>query len=162
MSLLPYEFYRQVEQTMPIACIDFVPVRQVGDGRQVGLISRESPYGRVWCHLGGRIRRGETIVQGLQRHARETVGVETDVAPNAQPVYVYEWFPSAVAPNDGTQFGNDERKHSIGLSYVVRLLGDPSPQGEALAFEWFETDRLPENSWPGSAELVRRLLGQVS
>lgn len=147
---------------MPIACVDFVPVRQVGDGTQVGLISRESPYGRVWCHLGGRILRGETIVQGLQRHARETVGVETDAVPNAQPVYVYQWFPSAIAPADGTQFGDDERKHSIGLSYVVQLLGEPVPRGEALAFDWFQADALPERSWPGSAMLIQRLLGQPS
>lgn len=153
MTFLPDELYAQIEASMPIACVDFVPVR----GAQVGLILRESPHGRVWCHLGGRIQRGETIAAALRRHARETIGVEPALPLNPQPEYVYEWFPPAVAPTDGTVYGDDPRKHAIGLSFTVEVEGDPVPRGEALDYAEFAPDALPEDLWPGCRELFARL-----
>ncbi|MGZ0711703.1 DUF4916 domain-containing protein (plasmid) [Coraliomargarita sp. W4R53] len=151
---LPADLYAQIESSMPIACVDFVPVRDC----KAGLILRHSPFGSVWCHLGGRIERGETIRDALRRHASDTLGVGLDLPLDPQPAYVYQWFPAAIRPNDGTVHGVDPRKHAIGLSFVVELEGEPAPQNEALDFEWFDRDALPEMMWPGSANLVRRLI----
>ncbi|MEV7692871.1 DUF4916 domain-containing protein [Microbacterium sp. NPDC089189] len=158
MSYLPAELYAQIELSVPIACVDFVPVRSTDTGdRQIGLILRESPHGQVWCHLGGRIRRGETIAAALRRHARETVGLEPSVPLNPQPGYVYEWFPPSVAPSDGTAFGSDPRKHAIGLSFVIELEEEALAQNEALAFKYYDPRELPSPLWPGCAELLARL-----
>lgn len=155
VTYLPAETYALIERSMPIACVDFVPMRVTAEGRrEVGLILRDSPFGRVWCHLGGRVNRGETIVGALRRHARDTLNVCLDIAPNAQPAYVYEWFPQDMAPVDATLFGDDPRKHAIGLSFVVDLEGDPRAQHEALDFNYFDMSALPQPMWPGSAELV--------
>jgi len=157
VGYLPQELYERIEASMPIACVDFVPVQDAGDGRRIGLILRESPHGRVWCHLGGRVQRGETLVQAVQRHAQETLAVSTELPVNAQPAHVYEWFPPDIAPEDGTEHGDDPRKHAIGLSYVVTLVGQPEPQHEALDFAYFAPDALPEPLWPGCRTLLRRL-----
>lgn len=159
MTFLPADLYSQIEQSMPIACVDFVPVRTAVDGRrEIGLILRDSPFGEVWCHLGGRVNRGETIAQALRRHARDTLDVDLAIEPNAQPDYVYEWFPPEIAPGDGTLHGDDPRKHAIGLSFVVELVGDPSPRNEASNFGWFPPEELPEPMWSGSADLIEALL----
>lgn len=161
VTFLPDDVYALVERSVPIACVDFVPVRMAPDGRrEIGLILRDSPFGRVWCHLGGRVQHGETVVGALRRHARDTLDVGVMVEPNAQPAYVYEWFPPDVAPADGTSHGVDPRKHSIGLSFVVAIEGDPTPQNEALDFGYFDPAALPEPMWPGSAELVGLLQRQ--
>lgn len=158
MTYLPPEVYRLIEQSMPITCVDFVVVRERAHERQLGLILRDSPHGRVWCHLGGRVQRGETIAAAIRRHSRETVGVEPLLPLNPQPLYVYEWFPSDLAPTDGTAFGDDPRKHAIGLSYVIDL-GDhtPHPQNEAIDFAYFSPHDLPHEVWPGCRELFQRL-----
>lgn len=143
---------------MPIACVDFVPVRVTDDGtREFGLILRESPYGRVWCHLGGRIQRGETIGAALRRHALDTISVELDVPLDPQPTYTYQWFPATDAPTDGTPFGHDERKHSIGMAFLVTLAGDPQPRNEAIDFTWYNVGDLPEPLWPGCEHLFEKL-----
>ncbi|MEW1835863.1 NUDIX hydrolase [Microbacterium sp. NPDC079995] len=161
MTFLPDDVYALIERSVPIACVDFVPTRVALDGRrEVGLIQRDSPFGRVWCHLGGRVQHGETIVGALRRHARDTLNVGLVVEPNAQPAYVYEWFPPEVAPTDGTSHGADPRKHSIGLSFVVDIDGAPTPQNEALDFGYFDASALPEPMWPGSAELIELLQRQ--
>lgn len=145
---------------MPIACVDFVPVRTVDDRTEIGLILRDSPFGRVWCHLGGRIARGETIADALQRHARDTLDASLVLDPDPQPGYVYQWFPPADTPASAEHFphGQDPRKHAIGLSFTVQLDGTPRPRNEALEFAWYDPDKLPEALWPGCQELFARLL----
>ena len=101
VAYLPPDTYQLIERSMPIACVDFVLVREHGGRRALGLILRDSPHGEVWCHLGGRIQRGETIADAIRRHGRETLGIEPYLPLNPQPDYVYEWFPPDIAPGDG-------------------------------------------------------------
>ena len=158
MAYLPDDLYRQIESSMPIPCVDFVATRTAPDGtREYGLIRRQSPYGQVWCHLGGRIQRGETITEALQRHANDTLGAGLDLPIDPQPAYTYQWFPSADTPSDGTPFGRDERKHSIGMAFLADLVGDPSPRNEALDFAWFTSESIPADVWPGCEHLFAKL-----
>ncbi len=101
--------------------------------------------------------RGETITAALRRHATETIGIAPVLAPNAQPDYVYEWFPPPLAPSDGTVFGDDPRKHAVGLSYVLELSGAPQPRNEAIDFAFFDGQNLPGDLWPGCRELFERM-----
>lgn len=157
MSFLPADLYRRIEQSVPITCVDFVPMRGPATDREVGLILRESPFGRVWCHLGGRVLRGETIEGALRRHAHDTLQVELDLMPDPQPAYVYQWFPPEIAPHGPMAVGSDPRKHAIALSFATSFIGYPSPRNEALDFAYFPLGDLPEEIWPGGAYLIDRL-----
>jgi len=158
VTFLPDHLYRQIEESVPIACVDFVPTRVTLDGaREFGLILRESPYGQVWCHLGGRIMRGETIAAALQRHADDTLGARLELPLDPQPTYTYQWFPAADAPADGTPYGRDERKHSIGMAFLAPLVGDPTPRHEAIDFAWFTSAGVPDDLWPGCQHLFEKL-----
>lgn len=158
MTYLPPDLYAQVERSLPIACVDVVPARSTASGTEVGLILRESPFGQVWCHLGGRVLYGESLTDAVRRHATSTIALAPVLSPNAQPRYVYEWFPPEIAPDDGTVYGDDPRKHAIALSYVVTLEeGALLPRNEALDFAWFTLDELPSPMWPGSAEMIALL-----
>lgn len=161
VHFIPDELYATIEASIPIACADFILVRSVdGHVAQVGLIERHSPYGTVWCHLGGRIRHGETIAKALTRHLEDSLsGAVVEIGDDPQPVHTYQWFPAEVAPTTSLQFGLDDRKHAIGLSYVLEETGQPRPAtGEALDFRYFPVDDLPTRMWPGSATLVAKLL----
>ena len=163
MTYLPSDEYARIERSMPIACVDFIPVRiSVDGGVEVGLILRDSPFGRVWCHLGGRIQRGETIREALQRHSEDTLGVSLRLEDDPQPRRVHQWFPNDLRPELVIAHGNDPRKHAIGLSFVAELDGDATPRNEALDFCFVEVDRLPEPMWPGSAQLIELLQPQAS
>ena len=155
VTFLPEALYAQIEQSIPIVAVDFVPLDAVT--ARIGLILRESPFGRVWCHLGGRVLYGETIEAALRRQAQITLGVDARLDRDPQPDYVYQWFPPAVAPIDGTPHGDDPRKHSIGLAFIVELVGEPQQAGEALDFAYFDVKELPEPLWPGTRHVVEAL-----
>jgi hypothetical protein len=157
-----------VQARVPIPCVDIVPARKTERGDpQVGLILRASPFeGRkLWCHLGGRIVRGETIGQAILRHCHSTlVNFEVEIGTDPQPQYVKQWFPSEIMPGgNGPLFGIDPRKHAIANSFLIwtDCLPSAKPGGEALEFHWFPAAALPDESeiWPGTVDLVALLLG---
>jgi hypothetical protein len=158
VSFLPADLYATIEASIPIACVDFVPIRRSNGHLEVGLILRQSPFGLVWCHLGGRVLHGETIRQAIDRHAMDTLAIPALLDHDPQPDFVYQWFPPTVAPHDGTAHGEDPRKHAIGLSFLVEIDGLPTPRNEALDFRFVMADALPDQLWPGSAELIAELI----
>ncbi len=161
---LPQELYAIIESSIPIVCVDIIPVILDDEGEvdSVGLILRKSPFGPVWCHLGGRVRYGETVGDAIERHVHETLsGAEPIIEIDPQPDYVYQWFPDAVAPRaTSLPFGTDPRKHAVALSFAIEVDGDPTPteKGEALEFEYFAVDDLPRPLWPGCEYLIDRII----
>lgn len=161
MSFLPSDLYATVERSVPLACVDFVPVRMTGPSIEIGLILRESPFGKVWCHLGGRVLRGESITAALQRHSMDSLSTTLHLTDDPQPAWVYQWFPPDLVPDWLKVFGSDPRKHAIGLSFTVMLAGEPEPRNEALDFAFFAVDALPEPLWPGCEGLFERLIASL-
>jgi len=169
MSLLPEPLYATIEASVPIVCVDFVLVKRRGDGSigRLGLVRRHSPFGEVWCHLGGRVRRGDTIGQAITRHLGDALtGTAPDLPADPQPDHVYQWFPDDVAPSRGTSahapdlaHGRDPRKHAIGLTFALEAGGDPvvRPGGEAIEFAYHDAGALPDPLWPGCEALFARL-----
>jgi ADP-ribose pyrophosphatase YjhB (NUDIX family) len=135
-----------VQSTMPIACVDVLPVRLGRDGRSVeriGLIHRDTPHqGRRWCLVGGRLWRNEPFHAAAARQLRETLGLDLafePVAPDRQPDHVVQYFTT-----DRPDGLLDPRQHAVTLVFVVPIVGgEATPAGEALEFRWFAPDRLP-------------------
>jgi 8-oxo-dGTP pyrophosphatase MutT (NUDIX family) len=104
---------------------------------------------------------GETLVQALQRHLHATLhdaSVTLDI--DLQPHFIFQWFPTRVAPTNGTPHGDDPRKHAVALCFALDITGNPSAVvgGEATEFRWFSPSDLPTDFWPGSRGVVERLL----
>ena len=139
--------WRWVQDTIPVACVDVLPVRlaEGRDGRvdRVGLIYRDTPHqGRRWCLVGGRLHRDEAFAQAAARQLRETLGPAVafePVAPDRQPDHVIQYFTT-----DRPGGLRDPRQHAVTALYVVPLLDDAvMPAGEALDFRWFPAAELP-------------------
>jgi ADP-ribose pyrophosphatase YjhB (NUDIX family) len=162
--VLPEDLWATVQASVPIPCVDVVPVRGTGDALQVGLIRRRyADAGEpVWCHLGGRVRHGETTDEALARHVRETlVQAHVDVGPDPQPHHVVQWFPPDVRTGD--RYGRDPRKHALSLCWALPL-GDHvrvRDGGEGTALHWFRhdlADLSDHDLWPGTRHLVAATL----
>jgi ADP-ribose pyrophosphatase YjhB (NUDIX family) len=141
--------WRTVQSSVPVACVDVIPVRgfvgaRPNDARRVesvGLILRDTPHqGRRWCLVGGRMFRNESFAEAIARQLLETLGpgVTFDVPPDVQPAFVAQYFtePRPVGVHD-------PRQHALGHTFVVPVAGDTRPQGEAHDFRWFPADALP-------------------
>lgn len=125
-------------------------------GFRVGLILRDSPWGHRWCHVGGRVLHGESLVEAATRHIEDTLGVPPTTAAQ-EPYFVNQFFPE---PREG--MGLDPRKHAIAACFAAGY--DPggaiAVRGEALDFQWFQPEMLPTRAelWPGTDLMIDRLL----
>jgi ADP-ribose pyrophosphatase YjhB (NUDIX family) len=135
--------WKRAQETVPIACVDIVPIRlnTVGVIEKVGLIWRQTPHqGLRWCVVGGRLWRNESLAEAIGRQLRETLGeaIEYRLDADPQPDYVVQYFTTA------REIGSvDPRQHALTLNFCIVLGGEPEPRGEAIDFRWFERDRLP-------------------
>lgn len=143
MAWLEEQAYRQIQDSVPIACVDIITLRtnERGGIEAIGLIFRDTPHqGRRWCLVGGRVMRNESLAAAASRQLRETLGesVQFRIEPDAQPVYVSQYFtirqPVGVI---------DPRQHSITANYCIEIAGRIEPRGEALGFRWYAPNALP-------------------
>ncbi len=162
-GFLPVEHFEEVQARVPVVCVDLVPVLRgpLGTVTHVGLIRRTSPFdGReVWCQVGGRVRRSETLADAGNRHLVDALGVNAFAEPDPRPGCVMQWFPDRKGP----RWGSDPRKHAVSLCFLIDLSGlyEVQPNGEALDFAWFPVPvGLPpaDETWPGTDVLISRLL----
>jgi ADP-ribose pyrophosphatase YjhB (NUDIX family) len=135
--------WKRVQDTVPIACCDVVPVRQGENGivEKIGLIYRNTPHqGMRWCMVGGRMWRNESMAEAITRQLRETLGpaVRFEIDPDRQPDFVVQYFTSRRSVGF-----LDPRQHAITLAFVVPIEGDITAMGEAKSFQWFDRDVLP-------------------
>jgi ADP-ribose pyrophosphatase YjhB (NUDIX family) len=143
MAWLGEEDYRWIQDSVPIACVDIVPLRvgARGEIESIGLIYRDTPHqGRRWCLVGGRVLRNETLATAAARQLCLTLGdaIRFHIDPDAQPVYVSQYFTSRQPVGV-----IDPRQHSITVNYCVDIAGEVQAQGEALDFRWFAPQSLP-------------------
>ena len=159
-SALPADLWRTVQASVPILCVDVVPVRGTGATLQVGLIRRAfaDTGAPVWCHVGGRVLHGETTDEAVARHVRDTFdGPEPDLGTDPQPHHVVQWFPSAL--RSGPTYGDDPRKHAVSLCWALRLGDDLAVRdgGEGTAVTWLDASLAGVDDaelWPGTQHLV--------
>lgn len=158
---LPRPAYWLARRALPIACVDVLVLREGDAGPEVGLIRRVGGDGATegWALVGGRVLRGESLVDAVDRHLVSTLGDVTRSGPldPTRPVHVAEYSP------DGRVGGRvDPAKHAIALAYVAAVTGTVEPRGEARGFAWFGIGATPPDEAYAFAhggvvaELVRR------
>jgi ADP-ribose pyrophosphatase YjhB (NUDIX family) len=138
------EEWKRAQATLPICCVDVVPVRRGPADRveAVGMILRDTPHqGRRWCLVGGRMLRDESMAQAVARQIRETLGdaARFQIDPAAQPQYVAQYFTTEQPVGL-----LDPRQHAIGLTFIVEITGEINTRGEAFEFRWFAPGSLAQ------------------
>ncbi len=129
---LPFERFRQAVDMLPLVAIDLL-VRNAGGRYLLGLRGNPPAQG-CWFVPGGRIRKGETLLQALARLTAEELG--TALPPSACAlVGVYEHFYDVnFAGETGRQ------THYVVLAYEIRLSADPQalllPAAQHAAYRW--------------------------
>lgn len=172
-SVLSDKEWESMQRVIPIACVDFVPMRRDPGGCvEIGLIQRAAPFPdtpEVWCHLGGRVRRDETVAEAMSRHAQTLIGGYLNLAGCRRPHALMEFFPTPRATGTSVELdgrtvevnGVDPRKHAISVCYLVEAQGDfkAVEGGEAHDFAWYRiTDLADLETWPGTTTMVEKAL----
>ncbi len=77
-NFIDHELYRQILESMPIACVD---VAIVAEGKVLLVRRQDDPAKGQWWVPGGRVRKGETLKEAARRKALEEVGLACHVGP---------------------------------------------------------------------------------
>ncbi len=143
------ELYKTVTDNMPISCVDMIPVRQVGDEYQVGVITRATGSQKgLLAVLGGRIKKNEFVADAMARHLQESFGDGIGYRllpanPIERPFRLQEY---AHADSAEPPLCFDPSKHSVALNYLITLVGEPVPTNEASEFHWLTESEVPEHA----------------
>ncbi len=143
---------RDARERLPILYVNVVPVRvdERSQVTSVGLLLRATEAGRIQRELvAGRVLYHERLRDAILRH------VERDLGPMALPQVPLAPQPFAVAeyfPTPGVTPFHDPRQHAVALGYVVVLMGDCVPQGNALDLAWLTPSEAAQLA--GSGEMA--------
>lgn len=146
MPYLPDEQYRLVTSSVPIVCVDIIPVRQTGDSSwEIGVIERATgSQASKLAVLGGRIHHSETISEAIARHLQDDLSVYSfsflGTNSTSRPFIVQQYAHAASAEKPT---GFDPTKHAIALTYLIELTDKPHPQREASSFTWINSSQVP-------------------
>jgi ADP-ribose pyrophosphatase YjhB (NUDIX family) len=152
---IPKEEYAHIQESVPIVCVDLV-LLSANTPPRIGLVHRDTYDGRQgWCLVGGAVLRDEPLTTAAKRHIQATLGDGMSLQPSTLQFHeVVEYFTK---PELGEFY--DPRKHAVAVTYSARVDGQPAPRGEALSFQWFYRDRLPEIEFGfGHGRVVDRIL----
>lgn len=130
--ILPAEEYRRVLETVPILCVDGVIVNPEG---QVLLVKRRNaPLRDRWWVPGGRVLKGETLVEAFHRKMRQELGIEVRIL---EPIGYYE-ERHADDPR-----GGPDGVHAVSVVFRAEPLSLDVRLDEQSA-DWGFFDRLPD------------------
>ena len=105
-SFIPESLFRQIRETVPMVCIDFVCFH---NGKALLTYRTEHPKKGQWWIQGCRLQKNETLSAGLQRLAQREIGVSVKIL---RLVGVYEFFSD---PTPSITSGI----HDIAVCYLV-------------------------------------------
>jgi ADP-ribose pyrophosphatase YjhB (NUDIX family) len=137
-KFLSKRVFELIQKSVPIPCADLVILKIKNKKIEVLLIKRKIyPEIGKWCVVGGRVLKGETLAQTINRQAKNELGILVSIIPPWDANHPLRVF-------DNIDF--DPQKHPILLSYpVIIKSGKPAPSGpEFSESKWFPADKLPE------------------
>jgi ADP-ribose pyrophosphatase YjhB (NUDIX family) len=140
-SRLPDRLWKTIQASVPVFCVDVVPVRAGTLGAiEIGLILRDTPLqGARWCLIGGRLLLDETIAEAVERQLSMSVGASLTRTVGSPFVPLLVEYGRSFAL-DRPQ---DPRQHSISATLPVWMSGEGVARGtEAHNFRWWALNDL--------------------
>jgi len=108
MVSLPRELFEKILEYMPIPCIDLIIENEYAKL----LFCRRNipPYKNKWAFPGGRILKGETIRESIERITEKEVGISVSKSVKEYLVGVYS-----------TSFRSEHNRQDISICYYLRI-----------------------------------------
>jgi colanic acid biosynthesis protein WcaH len=131
--MIPVEDYKKIIASMPILCIDIIIENQ--DEQYLLLKRANEPLKGDWWVIGGRVLKGETLMEAAIRKLKEEVGIEgLDLRVHG----IYEDF------FDKNALDVDSLYHTVSVVFKTKLNTETPIQLDSQSHDWKYSKTLPE------------------
>lgn len=130
--MIPAEQYQQIIEVLPILCVDVV-IRNAR-GEYLLIKRANQPRKGEWWVIGGRLLKGETLVEAAIRKVRE----ETSLTVQAvHPIGYYE------AVSQENPFGLAPRLHAVSVVFLTVVDHHQPIRLDDQSMDWKYSEELP-------------------
>lgn len=161
------KIYQLGAMTLPIICVDLIPVKKEEKEFMIGVIRRATgPEAGQLAVTGGRIKKDQTVLAAIEGHLIKDLSIERwhfwPGNTEERPFYVQQYLHQ----NHGrASYGFDPTKHAVALTYLIEIEGAPRPKNEANRFLWITQKEIPPKTAYDHGKVMKQafsLLGLVS
>lgn len=147
MTYVSDKLYKTITDSIPIVCVDMIPVRKVDEEWELGVITRATGLekGKL-AIIGGRVQHNESLNDAIYRHLGDSLDIShfsfTQHNSIEKPFRVHQYFHQLSAQS---LVGFDPSKHAVALTYMISITEEPAPRDEASAYHWIRSDQTHGN-----------------
>lgn len=131
---IPNELYKQILENMPICCVDIVVSHE---GKVLLIHRKEEPAKDKWWVVGGRILKGEKLVDAVKRKVREETGLNVEIKKRVGTYELIFERENSLDARKGT--------HAIAIVYLVKLLEGQSIKLDETSLNYRWIDNIEED-----------------
>jgi colanic acid biosynthesis protein WcaH len=145
---IPLNTYKKIHASMPIACVDIVIVHK--GAILLGLRNNKPAQGTYWFP-GGRILKGETLLEAAHRKTRQETGLNIKIIKQLGADETI--FP------DGPYEGST---HTINIVFLATCKDADALKSDSQNsdLKWFT--KLPKNSPPYIKKFTKQALAEMT
>jgi ADP-ribose pyrophosphatase YjhB (NUDIX family) len=145
-GLIKLPVYQIGVETLPIVCVDVIPVKEVEGKNWIGVIRRATgPEAGKLALVGGRVWKDLSIPKAVGYHLKNDLNITEwkfqEGNSEEHPFYVQQYFQRS---NSEDKYGYDPTKHAVAMVYLVEISGEPAPRNEADIFIWVSENEMPK------------------
>ena len=130
--MIPENKYIRIIEVLPILCVDLVIANK---DKQYLLVKRTNePYKGQWWVVGGRVQKGETVMDAAVRKAKEELSSEIH---HIRPIGFFE------APFQKHPFGRHSTYHALSIVLSAAIDENQIIKLDAQSSEWRFSNTLP-------------------
>ncbi|MBP7087942.1 MAG: NUDIX domain-containing protein [Candidatus Omnitrophica bacterium] len=133
MIFIPREEYKKIIDVLPILCVDIMVQNPKGEYL---LVKRANePLKGQWWVIGGRVLKGETLVEAAMRKVKEEVGILIDTV---KPIGYYEEISHT------NHFSQETPLHSVSVVFLTHIDGSQKVTLDSQSSDWKYSKELPK------------------
>jgi ADP-ribose pyrophosphatase YjhB (NUDIX family) len=137
---LPFDFYSQVVENLPVVCVDVI-CRRKSDGKILLFYRKDKPAAKIWWWPGGRQFKGETFFDTAIRKIKDETGNKN---ANIRPISVLNVWNTFFPDSNWDHGRRDGREgtQTVNVVVVVELLDDDDLELQSAALkDWAVSNR---------------------
>jgi colanic acid biosynthesis protein WcaH len=132
MNFIPLPDYKNIIKSVPILCVDVIAQNSVGE--YLLLKRANEPLKNIWWVIGGRVHKGELMIQAAIRKVKE----ETSL--NIKNLNLMGYYEEIF---DKNSFNINSKLHTVSIVYSTVINSDQKIKLDSQSTDWKYSKELP-------------------